>query len=135
MYVNDIIITGSDTIEAKKLEDHLTQHFEIKNLGPLQYFLGIEIAQSKKGILLTQQKYILDLLDETKHLQCKINDTPIEVNHKFTLSDDDSIVEMNSYQKLISKLLYIYIYFLFLFFYFFIFFEKRKRCPLEMGPP
>ena len=61
--VDDIIITGSDTIEAKKLEDHLTPHFEIKNLGPLKYFLGIEIAQSKKGILLTQQKYILDLLD------------------------------------------------------------------------
>ena len=107
MYVNDIIIIGSDTIEAKKLEDHLTQQLESKNLGPLKYFLVIEIAQSKKGILLTQQKYMQDLLDETKHLQCKTNETPIEVNHKFTLSDDDPKVEMNSYRKLIGKLLHL----------------------------
>ena len=71
------------------------------------YFIGIEIAQSKKRILLTQKKYILDLLDETKHLQCKTNDSRIEVNHKFTLSDDDHKFKMNSYKKLIDKLLYL----------------------------
>ena len=107
VYVDEIIITGNDNKEARKLESHLTQHFEVKNLGPLKYFLGIEIAHSKKGLLITQQKYRLDLLDETKHLQCHTNDTPIEVNHNLTLNKGDPRIEMNSYQKLVSKLLYL----------------------------
>ena len=41
VYVDDIIITGNDINEARKLESHLIQHFEVKNLGPLKYFLGI----------------------------------------------------------------------------------------------
>ena len=94
VYVDDIIITRSNNKEAKKLEFHLTQHFEIKNLGPLKYFMGIEIAPSKKGLLITQQKYILDLLNEIKLLQCHPNDTPIEVNHKLTLDGDDTKIKV-----------------------------------------
>ena len=40
VYVDDIIITGNHSDEAKQLEDHLTQHFEVKNLGTLKYFLA-----------------------------------------------------------------------------------------------
>ena len=56
---------------------------------------------------MTQQKYILDLLDETKHMDCRISDTPIEANHKLKLDDKDPHIEMSSYQKLIGKLLYL----------------------------
>ena len=61
MDVNDTIISGNDDKEAKKLENHLTKHFEVKKLGPLKYFLEIEIAQSSKGMLMTQQKHLLHL--------------------------------------------------------------------------
>ena len=44
VYVDDIIITGNNTTAAKHSENHLLKHFEVKNLGPLKYFLGIEIA-------------------------------------------------------------------------------------------
>ena len=54
---------------------------------------------------MTQQKYILDLLEETKHIQCRISDTPIEVNHRLTLDNKDPKIEITSYQKLIKKLL------------------------------
>ena len=56
---------------------------------------------------MTQLKYIVDLLDETKHVDCRISDKPIETNHKLRLDDKDSHVEMSSYHKLISKLLYL----------------------------
>jgi hypothetical protein len=49
----------------------------MKNLGGLKYFLGIEVARSKKGIFLSQQKYILDLLCEVGLLDCKPAYTPI----------------------------------------------------------
>ena len=54
----------------------------MKELGQLKYFLGIEVARSKHGVLLSQQKYVLDLLTETGMLDCKPVETPMEMNHK-----------------------------------------------------
>ena len=107
MYVDDIIITGNNEEEAIKLEMQLITHFEIKRLGAPKYFLGIEIAQSERGYLMTQQKYILDLLSETKLLQGKINNTLIETNHRLTRNEGDPKIEVGSYQRLIGKLLYL----------------------------
>ena len=70
VYVDDIVITGDDTEEIKKLKERLGRAFEVKDLGPLRYFLGIEIARSSKGIILSQRKYVLDLLAETGMLGC-----------------------------------------------------------------
>ena len=107
VYVNYIIITRDNDKEAMKLEEQLTIRFEVKKLGTLKYFLGIEVAQSGSGYLMTQQKYILDLLNETKLLQGKANSTPMETNHKLTLKKDDLTVEIGSYQGLIRRLLYL----------------------------
>ena len=107
VYVDDILITGNNLEEIKCLERHLHKNFQVKQLGPLKYFLGIEFARSSEGILMTQQKYIMEILEETKHINCHVSDTPIEVNHKLTLSEEEPRVELNSYQKLIGKLLYL----------------------------
>ena len=47
---------------------------------------------------MTQQKHILDILEDTKLLNCHTNDTPIEVNHKLSLKEDDPGIEKSSYQ-------------------------------------
>ena len=107
VYVDDIIITGNDSLEIKRLEEHLANNFQVKQLGPLKYFLGIEFARSSEGILMTQQKYILDLLEEVKQTNCHINDTPIEVNHRLTISEDDPKIEAGSYQEIVGKLIYL----------------------------
>jgi hypothetical protein len=65
IYVDDIVITGDDVEEIKCFKEKLGKSFEIKDLGYLRYFLGIEIARSSKGIVLSQKKYVLDLLTET----------------------------------------------------------------------
>ncbi|XP_021834560.1 uncharacterized protein LOC110774335 [Prunus avium] len=82
VYMDDIAITGNDTEEQLKLQKYLSQEFEMKNLGDLKYFLGIEVARSTTGIFMSQRKYVLDLLTETGMLGCKPADTPIEMNHK-----------------------------------------------------
>ena len=56
---------------------------------------------------MTQQKYILDLLNETKLLQSKVNNTPIETNYALILSEENPKIEIGSYQRLIGKLLYL----------------------------
>ena len=53
-YVDDIVITGDDVEEIKKLKERLGRAFEVKDLEPLRYFLGIKIARSSKGIILSQ---------------------------------------------------------------------------------
>ena len=107
VYVDDIIITGSNTKEAAMLKKHLATVFEVKVLGIMKYFLRIEIAHSSKRYLMTQQKYILDLLNETKLLRGKVNDTPTKTNHQSMFKEDDPKIEMESYQRLIGKLLYL----------------------------
>lgn len=69
IYVDDIIITGND------------KEFEMKDLGRLKYFLGIEILISKWGIFISQRKYILDLLGKVGMLDCKLVETPMVVNY------------------------------------------------------
>ena len=77
IYVDDLVVTGDDHEEISILQQYLASVFEMKQLGDLKYFLGIEVARSKHGIFLSQRTYILDLLSETGMLGCKPVNTPI----------------------------------------------------------
>uniref|UniRef100_A0A2N9HEH7 Integrase catalytic domain-containing protein n=1 Tax=Fagus sylvatica TaxID=28930 RepID=A0A2N9HEH7_FAGSY len=107
VYVDDIVVTGNDIMEMGKLKTYLAKEFEIKDLGTLRYFLGIEVARSKEGIFVSQRKYVLDLLVETGMLACKPIDTPIEQNHRLGEDVDDTPVDRERYQKLVGKLIYL----------------------------
>ncbi|XP_072056350.1 uncharacterized mitochondrial protein AtMg00810-like [Arachis hypogaea] len=76
---------GSDAEEIEKLRRNLFTDFEMKDLGRLKYFLGIEILRSSKGIFISQRKYILDLLAETRMVDCKPIDAPMQINHKLKI--------------------------------------------------
>jgi len=65
-----MVIVGDDTQEIIKLKGQLQAKFKVKDLGRLQYFLGMEIAGSKKGIFISQRKYTLDLLKEIGKVGC-----------------------------------------------------------------
>lgn len=57
VYVDDILVTGSNKQEINFLKQHLHKTFTIKDLGSLHYFLGIEVIYSDKGLVHTQHKY------------------------------------------------------------------------------
>lgn len=97
MYVDDIILTGDDNVEIHKLKDQLKDEFEVKDLKPLKYFLGMEVARSKEGIFISQRKYTLDLLEETRKLGCKPVGTPLEKNWKSKVKDDVPSVDIGRY--------------------------------------
>jgi len=78
VYVDDMVVTGNDPEERKNLQNYLSKEFEMKDLGPLKYFLGIEVSRSRKGIFLSQRKYTLDLLQETGMSACQPTDTLVE---------------------------------------------------------
>ena len=82
VYVDDIVITCSDQEGIRKLKQHLFSHFQIKDFGKLKYFLGIEKAQSNSSMVISQRKYVLDILEEIGMLDCKPVNTPMDPNIK-----------------------------------------------------
>ena len=62
LYVDDMIITGDNLSGIQELKDFLSQQFEMKDLGYLSYFLGLEIIYSINGLYITQAKYASKLL-------------------------------------------------------------------------
>ncbi|RVX06554.1 hypothetical protein CK203_029603 [Vitis vinifera] len=57
---------GDDEIKIARLKQGLVEEFEIKDLGRLGYFLGMKVTRSKKAIVVSQRKYVMDLLQETR---------------------------------------------------------------------
>lgn len=84
VYVDDIIIIGSCDNDIKHLMTYSGTHFANNDLGPLFYFLGIQVQKSKSGILLSQKKkYINDHLTKASMDKCKSILTPISLVHIF----------------------------------------------------
>jgi len=106
IHVDDMIITGSDIEEIAQLKNNLFREFEMKDLGGLKYFLGIEVLRSNKGIFISQRKYIMDLLAETGMVDCKPIDTPIQVNHGLKFEEGANLENKERYQRLVGKLIY-----------------------------
>ncbi|KAK2974112.1 hypothetical protein RJ640_025461 [Escallonia rubra] len=100
VYVDDIILTGDDYEEMNRLKTILTKEFEIKDLGKLKYFLGMEVARSNKGISISQRKYTLDLLKETGMLGCKPVDTPMDPICKLGRKEGSSTVDKGNISAL-----------------------------------
>ncbi|CAJ2656182.1 unnamed protein product [Trifolium pratense] len=106
VYVDDIVLTGDNIVEMARVKEKLALDFEIKDLGSMRYFLGMEVARSKDGIVVSQQKYILDLLKETGMSGCRPADTPMDPNAK--LWEEGSVpVDTGRYQRLVGKLIYL----------------------------
>jgi Reverse transcriptase (RNA-dependent DNA polymerase) len=97
IYVDDMIITGNDTKEIESLEERLSKEFEMKSLGGLKYFLGIEVMRSKQGIYISQRKYMLDLLAEVEILGCKPADTLIIQNLRLKEHSNDKPTNKERY--------------------------------------
>uniref|UniRef100_A0A2N9GS30 Reverse transcriptase Ty1/copia-type domain-containing protein n=1 Tax=Fagus sylvatica TaxID=28930 RepID=A0A2N9GS30_FAGSY len=91
LYVDDMIITGDDVQGIQDLKHFLGQHFEMKDLGPLSYFLGLEVSSSSDGYYLTQAKYTSDLISRAGITDSKIIDTPIEYNNRLNTHDGEPL--------------------------------------------
>ncbi|CAL0330266.1 unnamed protein product [Lupinus luteus] len=107
VYIDDLVLTGNDIKDIMNTKTILHDKFSIKDLGELKFFLGMEVARSKRGIILYQRKYTLDLLEETGFLGAKPASTPMEYNNNLHSQSGSPLPDDSSYRKLIGKLLYL----------------------------
>lgn len=77
VYVDDIILTGNNTDIISKFISRLNNEFSIKDLGQLNYFLGLEVTYTDTGLFLSQAKYAQDILARAGLLESKPVGTPL----------------------------------------------------------
>eukprot|EP00253_Pinus_taeda_P006645 PITA_06645 len=76
LYVDDLLITGSSALAIATVKRALHDRFLMTDMGPLHFFLGLEISQDATGIKLSQAKYARDLLERFRMTDCKPTPTP-----------------------------------------------------------
>ena len=107
VYVDDLIVAGNDHVAIGQFKTYLHACFHMKDLGPLKYFLGVEVARFATGIFLCQRKYALDIISETGLLGAKPVFTPLEQNHHLALVDGQPFSHPEQYRRLVGRLIYL----------------------------
>ncbi|XP_050908655.1 uncharacterized mitochondrial protein AtMg00810-like [Lathyrus oleraceus] len=108
LYFDDILLTGSCSDEIMKLKNVLMDEFEMTGLRNMVYFLGMEILNSEKGIILHQLKYKLELLKSFELTNCKTTITAAETNHKLDFDVEGDDVNATIFKQSVDSLRYLY---------------------------
>ena len=109
VYVDDIILVSSSRYAADALVRSLGAAFAVEDLGKLHYFLGVEVTTRADGLVMTQKKYSLDLLQRAGMLKCKPTTTPMSSTEKFTAVDGAllSSADATEYRCIVGGLQYL----------------------------
>ena len=102
-----MIIIGDDIDDISVLKTELARQFEMKDLGYLRYFLGIEVAYSPRGYLLSQLKYVAAILERARLVDNKTVDTLIKVNARYSSSDGLPLIDPTLYRTIVGSLVYL----------------------------
>jgi hypothetical protein len=96
LYVDDLFLTGNEKliVECKR---NLASEFEMKDLGMMHYFLGLEVWQRPDGIFLNQGKYAVEILKRFGMMDCKAMPTPMVTNLKLLCDTSSEIVDATMY--------------------------------------
>jgi hypothetical protein len=106
LYV-DIILTTSSTTLLQRIIDNIKSSFVMKDLGPLHFFLGIQVQRSSKGFHLHQACYAADLLDHASMRNCKPASTPVDTKPKASANDVKPAIDVAFYRSIVSALQYL----------------------------
>ncbi|KAG8471832.1 hypothetical protein CXB51_036626 [Gossypium anomalum] len=109
VYVDDIIVTGNDKGSIDEFVTILNTTFSLKDLGPLSYFIGIEVLPTTEGLFLSQQKYVLDLLRRAKMDQATGSPTPMVTSCVLSRHVGSAVENASDYRSIVGALQYVVI--------------------------
>jgi hypothetical protein len=106
LYVDDLFITGEEylIIQCKK---ELASKFDMKDLGLMHYYLGLEVWQKRGEVFLGQGKYAIKILQKFGMMDCKSMDTPMNTDIRKVKDPDSDPVDPSLYRQLIGSLMYL----------------------------
>jgi len=107
LYVDDLLVTGSSSICIGQLKEDLKREFKMTDLGALSYFLRLEFAYDRRGIIMHQRKYILEVLKKFNMLYCNPAETPAELSLELIQDEIEASVDETLYRQMIGSLRYI----------------------------
>ena len=107
LYVDDIILTGNDSVFTTSIIQLLSSTFVLKVLGILHYFLGLQIEYTDLGLFVHQTKYATNLLSKFAMSYCKPCKTPCSPNQHLIPPDSPSLSDATSYRSLVGALQYL----------------------------
>ena len=96
LYVDDLFVTGMDGL-ISDTKRKLVVEFEMKDLGMMHYFLGMEVWQNVDGIFLRQGKYVVEILKIFRMMDCKAITTPMASNLKLLIDASSEAVDATMY--------------------------------------
>lgn len=102
LYVEDLILTGDELLILSCKED-LAREFEMKNLGLLHYFLGLEIWQRSDGLFVSEGKYAGEILEKFNMHGCKPVDTHLPGGWRKEDATSAEVVDATVYRQLIES--------------------------------
>ncbi|XP_019246502.1 PREDICTED: uncharacterized protein LOC109226159 [Nicotiana attenuata] len=103
VYVDDIVVIGTDIMETTDLKTFLNNNFTIKDLGRLYYFLGLEVLYKDDGVIISQRKFTLDLLKEYQCMDHSSINSPLDPTVKLKAKEGERLTDPTYYKKLIGK--------------------------------
>ena len=104
IYVDDLIITKNDPSLVDTTIWKIDSKFSTKDLGALSYFYGVEVLATFKGLLSSQQKYVIDLLSKHNMLGSKPVSTSLVVGTSLTAHDGTASVNATKYHQVVGGL-------------------------------
>jgi hypothetical protein len=106
LYVDDLFLTDEEKLITDCKKKHVAE-FEMKDLCPMHYFLGLEVWQSPEEMFLNQGKYVVEILKRFDMMDCRAMSTPMETNLKLLVDTSSKIVDVTLYRQMIGLLMYL----------------------------
>ena len=107
IYVDDIIFGSTNVSLCEEFSKCMHSEFEMSMMGELNYFLGLQIKQTKEGIFINQAKYVKDLLKKFDFEGMKPLSTPMSSSIKIDEDENGKAVDITKYRGMIGSLLYL----------------------------
>lgn len=107
LYVDDIVITGSDSSGIHEVITELSLVFDMKDLGDLSYFLGLEVTRVRHGIFLSQTKYVTDLLTKIGMDTIRPCSSPCLPHCQMTKDQGIPLKDPTMYRSIVGALQYL----------------------------
>jgi hypothetical protein len=105
VYVDDIVLAGTNSDAISSFIKLLDNKFKLKDLGALKIFLRLEVAQNSSGILVCQQKYALEILEDSGLLASRPVSFPMDNNLKLSKFEGELLEDPTAYRRLVGCLL------------------------------